>query len=289
MKAIFLSKTFPTLLIALIVNGLHNVSTAQIGYQIVGGGRSAGMANATVALGGDVNAVFQNPASLIGIARPTATLASEWRFGVRDLRPIGAGFALPNPSGVFGFSMQHFGFDNLKQTKIGLAFAKRMTANFTVGAQLDYIGIGSETYGSRSLLTFEIGCNALIFNDLTLSAYVYNPLNVRLTDIERTPSVFRLGAAWSVNPKVIVCLETEKDINFPAAFKFGFEYKVAESVAVRCGVMSQPSAFCFGVGYVVNENFTIDVALSNHSTLGATPALSLNYAFGKNPVKGSEK
>ena len=255
-------------------------STAQIGYRLVSGGQSAGMNNATLAMS-TPDAVFQNPAALIYATRPTATVATEMRFGVKDLRPVGVGLILPTKSGVFGGSIQHFGFSAFQQQKIGLAFAKRFSEKLNVGIQLDYLRLQATGYGNANILTFEIGCNTLITKDLTLAFYVFNPLAVRVSESERTPSVFRLGAAYAVNNKMMITAEIEKSIIDAATFRMGFDYKVAETVAVRCGFSSLPASFSVGVGYFLSKNCIIDAALSHQSALGSTPSVSLSYIFGK--------
>ena len=122
----------------------------------------------------------------------------------------------------------------------------------------------------------------MIAKDLVLSALIFNPLTIKINEDERTPSVLRLGLAYTINQKVLICLETEKDILFPASFKFGLAYKVVESMTLRCGFHTAPSVISFGLGYKINPNFTIDAALTNHPILGSTPALSLIYFWGKN-------
>ena len=260
--------------------GFQAKTTAQIGYRLVSGGQSAAMSNAVSAMS-TPDAVFQNPAALIYATRPTVTVATEMRFGVKDLRPVGIGLILPTKSGVFGGSIQHFGFSAFQQQKIGLAFAKRFSEKLNVGIQLDYLRLQATGYGNANILTFEIGCNTLITKDLTLAFYVFNPLSVRVSESERTPSVFRLGAAYALNNKMMITAEIEKSIIDAATFRMGFDYKVAETVAVRCGFSSLPASFSVGVGYFLSKNCIIDAALSHQSALGSTPSVSLSYIFGK--------
>ncbi len=254
--------------------------TAQIGYRLVSGGQSAAMNNAASAVS-SADAVFQNPASLLFITRPTATLATEMRFGVTELKPIGVGFIQPTKSGVFGFSLQHFGFSAFQQQKLGVAFARRFSDKLNVGIQLDYLHLQAPDYGNAHLLTVEIGCNTLITKDLMLSVYVYNPLAIRLSASERVPSVFRLSGAYSVNAYVVVAAEIEKNLLEGANFRFGMDYKITQTVAIRCGFSSLPASFSFGIGYHLSENLVIDAALAHQALLGSTPSLSLTYAFGK--------
>lgn len=275
MERLFLYKY---LFILLIFNGLCWSLKAQIGYQIVGGAQSLGMGGASVGFQ-DAQAIFHNPAGLVGVTKPIVLLTSEIKFGLKDLKPIGTAFILPTSSGVFGFSFQNYSFNAYRESKLGVAYARKLSSKFNLGVQLDYLRLKIGEYGSVNLLTFEIGCNTLIFRDLILSAYVFNSVSVRLNQDERTPSVFRLGLGYSLNSKVLICLETEKDINFPASFKFGLAYKAVETLTLRCGFRTNPSIFSFGIGYSINKHFSADVSLANHPYLGTTPSLSLNYTL----------
>lgn len=277
MKRFFVLKL---MMILLIVNSLHVSLVSQIGYQIVSGAMSLGIGGASVSVQG-ADAIFHNPAGLVGTTRSTVLLASEIKFGLKDLKPIGIAFVLPTQSGVLGFSFQNYSFDAYRESKLGVAYARRLSSKFNLGIQLDYLRLKIDEYGSTGLLTFEIGCNTLILNDLVLSAYLFNPVAVRLNEVERTPSVFRLGLGYHLNSKVLLSLETEKDIEYPASFKFGLTYKALETLTLRCGFRTAPSMFSFGFGYAISKYLTVDLALASHANLGMTPALSLSYGLGK--------
>ncbi|MDZ7877508.1 MAG: hypothetical protein U5L45_07555 [Saprospiraceae bacterium] len=260
-------------------------TTAQIGYRLVNGGRSTALSN-SISGTPCAEAVFQNPASLVPITRSMATIATEMRFGVAELKPVGVGFILPTKSGVFGFSLQHFGFSAFREQKLGLAIARHFSDKLDVGIQLDYIHLQAPNYANTHLLTFEIGCNTLITKDLTLSVFVYNPLAVRLSAEERTPSVFRLGTTYRVNTYVMLALEVEKTLDNAANFSFGLDYKIKEEVSVRCGFSSLPARFSFGLGYSWHNNFVVDFGLAHQALVGSIPAVSLIYLFGKEGTEG---
>ncbi|MBL7818128.1 MAG: hypothetical protein JNL70_24170 [Saprospiraceae bacterium] len=254
---------------------------AQIGYQLVEGANSKAMGGIGVMFQG-AKAIFQNPAGLITTSEPTLIAASEIRQGLKELRPMAFAAILPAQSAVFGMVYQTFHFEDYRESKLGLAYSRRMTSNFNIGLQLDYLRLRINEYGVVNLLTFEIGSNVLITKDLMLSAYVFNPVAVRINETEeRTPSVFRLGLGYQLNTKVSLCLETEKDIYFAPSYKFGLAYQTTESINIRCGFRTQPTVFSLGIDYRIGKRASIDMALSNHTYLGATPAINLNYSFEK--------
>jgi hypothetical protein len=254
---------------------------AQMGYHLVMGGRNAGIAGCGVALQKEAHAIFYNPASLTSLYTPTAIVASDVRFTVSNLKPIGIGFIQPTHSGVFGVSVQHLGFDVLQQQKIGVAFGRRLMENLSLGIQLDYLRWAVNDYPTAHALTFEIGCNTTLFKDVTLATHLYNPLRVRLSGGERTPSVFKMGVAWQALPNFLLTAEAEQSTHHNPSFRFGFDYQLTPAFAARLGMGANPTAYSFGVGYRLTQRLSVDVAMYQHLLLGSTPALSVVYAFGK--------
>ncbi len=274
MKRLFLLKYA---LILLIINSLNESLMAQLGYQIVSGASSLSVGGASVSFQNE-QAIFHNPAGLVGVSKPNILLASEIKMGITDLKPIGCAFIKPTSSGTFGFSFQNYSFENFHENLLGVAYARRLSSKFNVGIQLDYLHLSIGEYGSTNILAFTVGCNTFITNDLVLSASIFNQLSSSFDD-KQHPSVFRLGLGYNLNSKVLICLETEKDIDFHSSFKFGLAYQVVETLTLRCGFHTAPSSFSFGFGYHLNKNIKIDAALASHPNLGLTPALGVVIGY----------
>ena len=249
---------------------------AQIGTTLISSSRFSSMGKASVAVQG-AESLFSNPSNFTNVDKTTTLLASEWRYGVSDLKPIALGFVVPTKSGVIGLMYQHFGFEAWRDNMLGVAYARKLSAKFELGVHLKYQFIKIPAYGTQGVVGFDVGFNTLIINNLRLGFHIQNLLPFKINETETTPSVFRLGAAYQVNTNILLSFETVKDLSYPAAFRFGMEYDVAEKLFLRCGFESQPSSFGFGLGYFLSEKFRMDLALSNHAVLGATPALTLTY------------
>jgi hypothetical protein len=258
---------------------------AQILLTDVSSAQSAATCDATVAQTGIV-ALFNNQAGLADMQTLSGVVASEWRFGVKDLKPIAFGLVLPSKSGVFGFTLNHFSFENTREDVVGVAFAKKMSPKLNASLRLNATNYSVNEYGSTLLLSFELGMNYLLFEQIKIGFHVKNPLQQKLNESDFTPSVFRLGLAYQVNESVNLTLETAKD-NFNAAdFRLGLSYKVAQSLTLRTGFGSAPTRFAFGLSYFLSEKFAIDLGLSSYSALGLTPSVSLCFFSEKRKVKG---
>ncbi len=244
------------------------------------GGRSAGMANAAVTLY-DFWAVSHNQAGLALEENIAAGVYYENRFGIEELG-LGAGaFVLPTDAGVFGFNFTYFGYSLYNESKVGLAYARSFGDNLSTGLQLNYLSTRiAEDYGINHSFTFELGAIYQLIPDLYIGAHLFNPIKAKIGDYddERIPTIFRIGISYIFSERVIVILETEKDIYKPYNFKLGIEYQITDPVYIRGGIATDNNQNAFGVG-LNPGNFKIDIAASYHNVLGFSPQFSLVYLF----------
>jgi len=244
------------------------------------GGRSAGMANAAVTLY-DFWAVSHNQAGLALEEDMAAGFYYENRFGIKELG-LGAGaFVMPTHAGVFGLNFTHFGYSQYNESKVGLAYARSFGENLSAGIQLNYLSTRiAEDYGINHSFTFEAGAIYQLIENLYVGAHLFNPVKAKIGDYadERIPTIFRFGMSYLFSERVMVVLETEKDINKPYNFKLGIEYQVADPIYVRGGIGTDNNQNAFGVGIYLG-NFKIDIASSYHKALGYSPQFSMIYVF----------
>ncbi len=250
---------------------------AQNGTPTAGGARGLAMGNTGLGFQ-DINAIFSNQAGLADLKSVELTVFGEQRFFLSELNVLRAGVALPVSAGVFGLSLEYFGFDQYNEQKIGLSYARRLSKLISISGQIDYLNTRIPEYGNDGSLTFELGIQSNLVENLTLAAHIYSPVQVRINEDYSIPSVYRLGLAYKPSSKVIVTAELEKDLDYEATFRGGLEYAAAEGFFLRLGAGSNPTIISFGLGYKKNT-LTIDVASAYHLDLGFMPALSAGYAF----------
>jgi len=248
---------------------------AQDGQPGVAGARGMGMGHTGLVFT-DIHGLFANPAAVAGLERFSAVAMVEQRFLVQELRQVAAAAALPAAGGAFGLRIQHYGFELYNEQQVGLAYARRLSEGFSIGAQFVYFGNRIPGYGSVHLLTFQVGLQAQLLPQLRLGASIYNPLRLqRSEEGERLPSRFALGLGYSPSPQLLLTLEAEKDIDFPVRVKGGVEYHLAPPLLLRVGAASAPTTFTFGCGLRLSRGIGIDLASSWHQYLGFTPGISL--------------
>lgn len=265
-------------LFLLIISFIPVFLFCQNGNSIALGGRSNGIANASVAFH-DINSILNNQAGLAELKQTGFILASEQRFLLSELSSIGGGFALPTKSGTFGISVNYFGFESYNESKIGLAYGRKLMENLSLGVQFDVLNTRIEENGSKLLYTFEIGLQSELIENLLIGIHIFNPVRLEIIEDEFLPSVFRAGGTYKASKKVLLHAELEKDFDFPFIFKSGIEYALVENFWLRTGVQTNPTAVSFGIGYKIKNGFHFDLASNYHQVLGFTPGLSVGYNF----------
>ena len=245
------------------------------------GGRQAGMGNAGATLT-DLWSVQQNQAGLANLKSISVGFAYESRFLVDGLSQKSGAVAVPVKNlGVFGAMISDYGFTLYKEQKIGIAYSKTFGKTISFGVQMDYLSTAiGEDYGHRSTLAAEAGIIARITNGLDIGAHIYNPSRAKLSDYndERSPVIMKVGFGYHFSEKVLLCAESEKDVDAKNSFKAGLEYNVTKPFFLRAGISSNPSVFSFGFGLRM-KNFILNAASSMHPVLGYSPQFSLSYEF----------
>lgn len=255
---------------------LPSMLLAQSSAPSSAGASGAALGNATIAFT-DINSAFANQAGLAQIETVTATAFAEQRFLLRELQTVAAAVALPTASGTFGLTLQHFGVEAFREQQFGLAYARPLTENMSIGTRVLLLHTSIPEYGSRTNFTFELGFLTQLLPELRLGAHLYSPMRVELAAGEHLPTIFRLGLAYLPSERVMLTAEIEKDIDFPARTKVGVAYKLVEQVHLRTGMATNPVNIAFGLGYQLKNGLTFDLASVYHQWLGFTPTASLVF------------
>ena len=239
--------------------------------------QAQGMGGQSVFLQGE-SALFGNPAGLATMENWAAMAAFERRFLLADLDLLGAAAALPTRSGSFGLLVQRFGFEEFVQQKFALGYGRKLARHLLLGGQVDFWQTQIDEYGSTGTLSFELGLQARISEELVLGTHLINPAPVELAEGEDLPTIVRAGAAYQPSKNVTAAFELEKDVDFPLRVKAGVEYRAAPILQLRAGFSSNPGVFHFGLGLHLPKGLRVDTAMRYHQTLGMTPTVGLGYS-----------
>lgn len=245
------------------------------------GARQAGMGRSSVALT-DFWSIQNNQAGVSLIDKVSVGIYYESSFNISQLSTKSIAAAIPSKFGVFGFTFNYFGYSQYNEMKAGLVYARSFGQYFRLGMQLDYLQttIG-EGYGSAGNVTFEVGVQSDISEKLTLGAWVFNPVQVKLSGNTKQeyPAIIRFGVGWDISENFIATAEVEKNSQFdPILFRGGLEYGLNEKFFFRAGFSTQQEIFTMGFGLALKK-FKFDISAGMNQYLGFSEQVSLIYSF----------
>jgi hypothetical protein len=245
------------------------------------GSRQAGMGRSSVALTDFWN-LQNNQAGVALIDQFSVAIYYESQFSLNQLSMKSAGFLAPTKFGTLGLTFNYFGYSLYNDMKIGLVYARSFGQYLRIGLQLDYVQTTlGDDYGSKSNVTFEFGLQSVITENITLGAWVYNPMQVKLADYddEKIPAIFRFGIAWEITAGFIATVEAEKNTYIqPIIIRGGLEYGINEKFFFRGGFSTQKEILSMGFGFNLKP-VKFDVSAVMHESLGFSPQATLIFQF----------
>jgi hypothetical protein len=235
------------------------------------------MGNTGVAFN-DIQSILNNQAGLASLTSFSLIIAAEQRFAVSELQSLAAGVAFPVSNGAFGLSLQHFGVALYNEQRIGLTYARSLSDNFAIGAQLIAHNTSIEEYGSKWTPALELGFLYKVTAYLYVGVHIFNPARIEMIKGEYLPTVLRLGFSYRPSENVLFAAEVSKDIDYPVQVRVGLEYQLVKPLFFRVGIQTAPEKWSFGIGYQFeNQALKIDFSAAHHQFLGFSPAISLSY------------
>ena len=236
------------------------------------------MANAGV-VKSDVWSVYHNQAGLANLETFNIGIHLDNKYGIKELSHGALALAMPTNAGTFGLSYSYFGYSKYNESKIGLAYAKKLFEKVSAGIQLDYFSTSIYgDYGTGGALTAEIGLLFEPIENLIIGAHAFNPVRTSYNtfDEEALSTALKLGIGYYFSESVLFTIEVESDFENATNFKSGVEYMPVENLFLRAGINTNPVSYHFGVGYQFYQIIT-DLAFSHHEVLGYSTNISLRY------------
>ncbi len=225
-----------------------------------------------------ISSIYTNPAGLATINNFAFDVGYNRRYNLDELSTVSLGGAKKVGAGVFGVSIARFGHSAYSESKIGLAYARKLFSNLTIGGGFDMLNYSINQYGNSNVFTFEIGLQSAINDKLSLGAYVFSPGMASLTDDFEVPSRYTMGLKYVASSKANIYIDISKTINRDPEFKFAVDYKMVESFSVRVGGNVTKESIHFGPAYTMNNGVAIFGGYSFDNRLGHSAGVSLSYS-----------
>lgn len=250
---------------------------AQYHFSQMGGAHFGGLGRAGLSVEG-VGAVYNNQAGLSGIKKWSADVSVEQRFNLQDLTNIQVSLVKKTGLGTLGALFSQFGTEIYNEQMYGLVYGRSLSKSVSLGGILSVIGFHNQTFGSRYTATAGIGSNVKLNHLFTLSAHVFSPFQVKITENNEVSSRFRVGLTYKPSQKVSVIAEIDKALHRQQwEYKMGIMYQVVNALCLQAGFNPKAEFYAFGLRYNVFRSFSVRGAGMFHQVLGTTPAFSLSY------------
>lgn len=265
-------------ILSLILTLTSALASAQsVSTQI--GARANGMGYASASLF-DTWSLFNNPAS-------TAKLKNTTTGFTYDLHPtpIGANrtaavIAVPvEPIGVITGGAYRFGDDLYNEHLISVGFASKFGLA-SLGAQVNYIQYSAEGFGTKGVVSINLGGIAELTPQLSIGAYIINLNQPEISRDEKLPTRLVAGLGFKPIEKLFVGVEIEKDLDLDPTWKMGLEYAFHKKFSARTGYNVRPNTGFFGLG-MKTKKISIDYTIQYNVFLSFSHQASVGYQFAK--------
>ena len=246
---------------------------------VVLGARAAALSNASVCLS-DAWSLHNNVSGIARLENPELGAFAENRFGMKAFITVAfVGAMKLGETGGLGAELYRFGDKLYNEQQLAIGYAHQL-GQVSLGLKADLLQVHVEEFGSKRVVAFSFGGQSEVVPGLVVGAHIYNLNQARLAEFEdeRVPTVMKAGLSYRPGKKVMLNVETEKDLERDADFKAGLEYQVIEKLALRTGFSTLKQAASFGVGFMA-RNFQVDYSLSSQSRLGFSNHVSVGYKF----------
>ncbi len=255
---------------------LLQFAKAQTGFSYAGGANFMGYAKAGTALSG-TEAIYLNQAGITGVKNMAFDLSAERRYNLEELTQISLAAIKSFKIGTFGIMASSFGFNAYNEQKIGLAYGRKLAKNITLGGQFDMLRYNIDQVGSSNVFSFEVGILTQISEQLTLGAHVFSPIHVKVNEVDKISTRFRLGLKYMPSKKVFLLADTDKTLEKAMEFKIGVGYAPIQVLSLMAGFNTLHSTWHFGAMLNFDDTYKIKTAIGSSHILGNSPAISLQY------------
>lgn len=218
-----------------------------------------------------------NQAVLAQLKQAGVGLFGERRFMLKETSVYTLGAALPTRLGNVGIQLNYAGFKNFNETRIGLAYARRLGKFIDVGVQFNYYGYKIPAYGNASAIYFELGTIMHLSNSLNAGIHVYNPAGGKAGP-EKLASVYKMGIGYDASDKFFIGAEIIKEEDKPVDVVAGLQYHFAKQFFAKAGFVSGSTMIYAGAG-VGWKDLRLDISSSYHPQLGFSPGILLLIYF----------
>ncbi|MCK9279938.1 MAG: hypothetical protein M0P71_04910 [Melioribacteraceae bacterium] len=224
--------------------------------------------------------LFSNPASLSenkiiqsGISYTPAP------FGVKELSTFHATINLPTKIGSFAIGYSDYGYDLYSEKRFLISYSRNIIDKFSLGTTLVYNSLSITNYGNSGIISANLGAFYKISNRIRIGGSIENITNSSYGQYtNQLDKSYWLGTTYTFSNELQLSAALNKYYDEKEAFRVGCEYYLLNYLPIRCGYISEPVSFTFGLG--INQGIlSVNYALLTHEIFELTHNLSITINF----------
>src|SRR5687767_2766341 len=220
---------------------------------------------------------FINPARLAIAKRVSASVYTEQRFLLAELRFCRLAAVIPAGPGSFGVSAGGFGNSGYNLMQLGLAYARSLGGRVDLGLGFHYGRQHTAGYRNRSIIYFEIGSLIRVTDQLQMGLHAVQPAPAFARNSkEGALSVYCLGFGYRPSPAVMVVAEMIRKEGQPVSLHTALRYRFERRLQACMGIDTAVASFYLGAGIGLGW-LTVEAVSSFHPLLGPSPALIISF------------
>lgn len=230
----------------------------------------------------DVSSFLINQASLAEIKKISATVYSENRYLLKELKSGSIGIAFPLSAGGLGIAAGLSGFAGYNESEMGIAYGKSLGSSASIGAQINYNMVHMEGYGNAAAIGFELGATIQATKTLYASLHVCNPVGGRFGHVsqDKLASIYTISFGYGVSENLLLSMQIKKPEKQPVDIGVSMHYAVARQFFIRAGTATSSGSLFAGFGLNMKQ-VRMDIIGNYHVQLGITPGLQFIVQFQK--------
>ena len=234
---------------------------------------------------GNISSVLSNNTSILANPGTTNLVNHKIFLGYSssihpDLRDVSAGYYARVGKIGLTTSITRFGNSFLNYHQMSLSASHKLGIA-TLGVRTNYHQLFIDGYGSKSIISFDIGGLAELGKNIKIGSFVRNISNSGFAkeQLDYLPTSFITGVHYKSSERLTILAELEQLLAAEHLnVKVGLEYLVHRHIEIRTGINTFPSTNNFGVGFSF-RNAQLDIGLANHQFLGISQTTSLSIAL----------
>ncbi len=230
---------------------------------------------AYVGLANTPEAIFINSSGLAQSQGFSSSIYYTRPFGIKELNYGSLVAMTSTPLANVAAGCINFGNELYSEISLILAVARPLGQNFYYGINLHYMKLQIDGYGSDFSLAIDSGFLVRLNEHLNWGFFATNITRASIANSsDHLPQTFSSGISYKPRNDLLVNLDLHKDVVFPLEFRIGIEYMPLNRLALRTGIVSEPTQFAFGIGFIFSH-VTVDYAMTTHQILGISHHLSV--------------